>query len=99
MGSGGAVSGVESEFRLTYSTSLQPHNHLSACVRGDTDTSDPNQECTMWRPGGLESHVFARHSRASKGSRDIKSHEELPPQTQGVDSGSSLSLKEMETIL
>ncbi|XP_029978089.1 parathyroid hormone 3 receptor [Sphaeramia orbicularis] len=99
MGSGGAASGVETEFRLTYSTSLHPHNQLSGCVRGDTDTSDPNQECTMRRPGGLESQVFPRHSRTSKGSGDMKNHEELPPQTTEADSESSLSLKEMETIL
>lgn len=55
--------------------------------------SGPEQEMSVWKPGGEESGVFARHTRASKGNEDCKSHKAEDSEH------SSPSLKELETIL
>ncbi|XP_071777114.1 parathyroid hormone 3 receptor [Centroberyx gerrardi] len=104
MGSGGAAGGG-SGVRQPRLTSLHPLTSLPGYVPSDTETSGPQQELAMRRPGGAGSGtgVFARHSRANKGSHEgVRSHggSGSPTQTPGAeDPDSSLSLKELETIL
>ncbi|XP_028286487.1 parathyroid hormone 3 receptor isoform X2 [Parambassis ranga] len=84
---GGAVSGGGPGVRLPRHTSnLHPQTSLHGC-----GTSGPQQEMTVWKPGGEESGVFARHTRASKGNEDCHEAEN--------SENSSPSLKELETIL
>ncbi|XP_071318736.1 parathyroid hormone 3 receptor isoform X3 [Trachinotus anak] len=83
VGSGGAAGGG-SGVRLPRHTSLHPQNSLPGYVPGDTETSG----------------VFARHVRTSKGNHDAKVHGAPSTQPPGaLDPDSSLSLKELETIL
>ncbi|XP_062298681.1 parathyroid hormone 3 receptor [Scomber scombrus] len=98
MGSGGAAGGG-SGVRPPRHSSLHPQSSLPGYVPNDTEASCPQQELAVRRAGGTESGVFARHARASKGSHDSKSCGS-PAQTQRTeDPDSSLSLKELETIL
>ncbi|KAF0025409.1 hypothetical protein F2P81_022290 [Scophthalmus maximus] len=83
MGSGGGAVGG-SGVRPPRHTSLHPQTSLPGYVPGDTETSG----------------VFARHVRTSKGNHDWRSHGAPSTQTPGAeDADSSLSLKELETIL
>ncbi|KAM4525415.1 parathyroid hormone 3 receptor isoform 2-T2 [Odontesthes bonariensis] len=98
VGSGGAASAACScgsavrVPRYTFPTSLHPHSGLCVYAVGDTETSSPQQDLAVWKPGRAESGVFARHTSADKGKVDWKSHG-------AEDPDSSLSLKELETIL
>lgn len=99
VGSGGPAGGG-SGVRPARHGSLYPQTNLPGYVPGDTETSGTQQELTARRPGGKESGVFARHARASKGNNDSKSQGASPAQTPGAEEpDSSLSLKELETIL
>nr|XP_046233561.1 parathyroid hormone 3 receptor isoform X2 [Scatophagus argus] len=96
VGSGGGAGGG-SGARPPCHGSLHPQSSLPGYVPGDTETQ---QEMTVWRPEGMESGVFARHVRASKGNHDSKSQGASPAQIPGEENpDNSLSLKELETIL
>lgn len=97
VGSGGPMCGG-SGGRPACPGSLHAQTNLLGFVPGDRETSSPQQELTVRRPGGKESGVFARHLRASKGTHDSKSLGASSAQTSGGPD-SSLSLKELETIL
>ncbi|KAM7381714.1 hypothetical protein PAMA_012517 [Pampus argenteus] len=98
VGSGGAASGG-SGVRLPRHTSPHPQSTLPGYVPSYTETFSPQQELAKQRPGGTESGVFARHTRAIKGNQDSKIRGS-PTQIQRTDyPDSSLSLKELETIL
>lgn len=76
--------------------SLHTQTNLPRYMPGDTETCGPQQELT----GGNESGVFARHVRASKRNPDPRGQVTSPGQTSGAEeASSSLSLKELETIL
>lgn len=99
VGSGGAAGGG-SGVRPPRHGPLHPQTSLPGYVPGDTETSNPQQELAVRKPGGTESGVFARHARASKGSHDSKTHGASPAQTPGAEEpDSSLPLKDLETIL
>uniref|UniRef100_A0A3B5AE09 Parathyroid hormone/parathyroid hormone-related peptide receptor n=1 Tax=Stegastes partitus TaxID=144197 RepID=A0A3B5AE09_9TELE len=95
VGSGGAAaggSGVRAPRHAFPTSSPHPHSSLRGLAAGDVETSGPQQELALWKPGGAESGVFARHARASKGNDVYKSHG-------AEDPDNSLSVKELETIL
>lgn len=80
----GVATGGGSGVRPQRHASLHPQAGLPGYVPGDTETSG----------------VFARHVRTSKGNHDSKSQGAPSTQTPGgEDPDSSLSLKELETIL
>uniref|UniRef100_A0A665WMJ1 Parathyroid hormone 3 receptor n=1 Tax=Echeneis naucrates TaxID=173247 RepID=A0A665WMJ1_ECHNA len=83
VGSGGAAAG-SSGVRPPRLPSLHPQSSLPGYVLGDTETSG----------------VFSRHVRSSKGNHDSKANGAPSIQTPGEeDPDSSLSLKDLETIL
>ncbi|KAM6897000.1 parathyroid hormone 3 receptor [Xenentodon cancila] len=86
-GPAGSSFGDGPEVRAPCDTSLHPHSTYD-----DTETSSPQEDMNVWKPGRSESGVFARHSRTSKGKDDCTNNGEEDPD-------SSLSLKELETIL
>ncbi|XP_030610741.1 parathyroid hormone 3 receptor isoform X2 [Archocentrus centrarchus] len=95
VGSGGASGCGGSGVRLVRHVSgISPHhlNSLRVYISGDSETSGPQQELAVWKPEGAELGVFTRDAKPSKGDEDCKSHGEKDPI-------SSLSLKELETIL
>lgn len=98
VGSGGAAGGG-SGVRLPRHTSLHPQCSLPGYVPSDTETSGPKQELPARRPVGTESGVFARHARVIKGNHDSKSCGSPTQIHRTEDPDSSLSLKELETIL
>uniref|UniRef100_A0A8C4F5F5 Parathyroid hormone/parathyroid hormone-related peptide receptor n=1 Tax=Dicentrarchus labrax TaxID=13489 RepID=A0A8C4F5F5_DICLA len=99
VGSGGTAGGG-SGIRPARHSSLHPQTSLPGYVSGDTETSSPQQELAVRKPGGTESGVFARHARSGKGNHDRKGPGASPAQIPGSeDPDSSLSLKELETIL
>uniref|UniRef100_A0A7N8YI94 Parathyroid hormone/parathyroid hormone-related peptide receptor n=1 Tax=Mastacembelus armatus TaxID=205130 RepID=A0A7N8YI94_9TELE len=96
VGSGGAAGGG-SAVRPPRHNSLHPQTSLPGYMPHDTSHQ---QELSLWRSGRLESGVFARNTRASRGNHDSKNHEVSSTQSpDGEDPESSLSLKELETIL
>ncbi|XP_041818638.1 parathyroid hormone 3 receptor [Chelmon rostratus] len=97
VGSGGPAGGG-SGVRPPRHGSLHPQTSLPGYVPCDTQTSSPQQELAVWKAGGTECGVFARHARASRGINDSRSQGAFP-QTSGEDPDSYLSLKELETIL
>uniref|UniRef100_A0A671YUG4 Parathyroid hormone/parathyroid hormone-related peptide receptor n=1 Tax=Sparus aurata TaxID=8175 RepID=A0A671YUG4_SPAAU len=94
--SGGAAGGGLG-VRQPRHTSLHPQTSLPGYVPGDSET--PRQELAVRKSGGTESGVFARHARAGKGNHDSKGQGASAAQTPAEDPDSSLSLKELETIL
>ncbi|XP_019126453.2 parathyroid hormone 3 receptor isoform X2 [Larimichthys crocea] len=99
VGSGGAAVGGSGVRPPRHST-LHPQTSLPGYMPGDIESSGLQQEMAMRKPGGMESGVFARHARASKGFNDYKSQGTFAAQTPGAeDPDSPLSLKELETIL
>ncbi|TNN46762.1 Parathyroid hormone/parathyroid hormone-related peptide receptor [Liparis tanakae] len=80
--------------------SFHPHVSLPGYVPGDAETSGPNQEPGVGKPGMTESGVFARHARGSEGRDDPKGHAASSAQTAGADDrGGRSSVKELETAL
>lgn len=76
--------------------SLHTQTNLPRYMPSDTVTCSPQQEPT----GGDESGVLARHIGASKRNPDPRGQETSPGQYSGAEeASSSLSLKELETIL
>lgn len=98
---GGVVSsgGVGPGVRPRCHTSISPQSCLPGFVLSDSETPEPSTDLPVSRPGGTQSTVFARHVRNSKQSGDRKSQEGFPSQTHEDDEESSLSLKEIETML
>lgn len=97
---GGAAAG--SGVRPPRQTSLHPRTSLPGHAPSNTETSGSQQELGLWRARGAETGVFIRHLRTSEGNLEAKSHgmSESPAQTPGAeDPDSSLSLKELETML
>ncbi|TMS22432.1 Parathyroid hormone/parathyroid hormone-related peptide receptor [Larimichthys crocea] len=72
VGSGGAAGGGSGVRPPRHST-LHPQTSLPGYMPGDIESSGLQQEMAMRKPGGMESGVFARHARASKGFNDYKS--------------------------
>ncbi|KAM6964127.1 parathyroid hormone 3 receptor isoform 1-T1 [Tautogolabrus adspersus] len=94
------AAGVGSSIKMPRHGSLQPPNSLPGYVPGDTETHCPKQEMVVRKPGGTESGVIARHTRASKGNDESKSHGASSAHTPGAENPESCSsLKELETIL
>ncbi|XP_026207973.1 parathyroid hormone 3 receptor isoform X2 [Anabas testudineus] len=80
--------------------SLHVQSSLPGYVPNEMKTYDPQEEVSLHRSGGSESRVIARHTRASNRNHDTKTHGESSTQIPGgEDSDSSLSLKELDTIL
>ncbi|XP_038591914.1 parathyroid hormone 3 receptor isoform X3 [Micropterus salmoides] len=83
-GSGGTAGGGSGVRPARHGT-LHPQTSLPRYVSGDTEMSGPG--------------VFARHARANKENNNSKSQKASPAQPPAEDPDSSLSLKELETIL
>ncbi len=99
VGSGGAAGGG-SGVRPPRHGTLHTQASLPGYMPADTGTSSAQQERAVRKPGGTESGVFARHARTSWGYQDPKNQGASPAQiTREEDQDSSLSLKELETIL
>lgn len=94
VGSGGASGCAGSGVRLArHISATSPHhlNSLRVYISGDGETLGPQQGLAVWKPEGTEAGVFTRDAKP-KGDEDCKRHGEKDPI-------SSLSLKELETIL
>lgn len=95
-GAGAGGSGI----KLPRHSSSHPPNSLPGCTPSDTETINHKQEALVWKPGGTESGVVARHTRASKGNDEYKSHVVFLAHTRGAEEPeSSSSVKELETNL
>ncbi|XP_045925025.1 parathyroid hormone 3 receptor isoform X4 [Micropterus dolomieu] len=81
----GGTAGGGSGVRQARHGTLHPQTSLPRYVSGDTEMSGPG--------------VFARHARANKENNNSKSQKASPAQPPAEDPDSSLSLKELETIL
>ncbi|KAK5607141.1 Parathyroid hormone/parathyroid hormone- peptide receptor [Crenichthys baileyi] len=92
--SGGAAggSGVRPPRHSAPSSLLHNHSSLCVFVPSTAETSGPQQDLAVWKPGRAESEVFARHTRANKGNDNCSSNGAEEPDC-------PLSVKELETIL
>ncbi|XP_065806134.1 parathyroid hormone 3 receptor isoform X2 [Labrus bergylta] len=95
-----SAAGVGPGIKMQRHGSLQPPNSLPGYLLGDTETHGPKQDMVVRKPGGTESGVIARHTKASKGNDESKSHGASSAHTPGAKKPESCSsLKELETIL
>nr|XP_020494950.1 parathyroid hormone/parathyroid hormone-related peptide receptor-like [Labrus bergylta] len=95
-----SAAGVGPGIKMQRHGSLQPPNSLPGYLLGDTETHGPKQDMVVRKPGGTESGVIARHTKASKGNDESKSHGASSAHTPGAKNPESCSsLKELETIL
>ncbi|XP_074519417.1 parathyroid hormone 3 receptor isoform X2 [Halichoeres trimaculatus] len=93
---GGGGSGIKPP---RHGSSHSPHS-LPGCMPSSPETLNHKQEPVVWKPGGTESGVIARHARASKGDDGYKSHVVFLAHARAAEeSESSSSVKELETNL
>ncbi|KAM3592032.1 uncharacterized protein V6R79_011857 [Siganus canaliculatus] len=96
VGSGGAAS-AGSGVKLPRYGSLHPPTSLPGLVPGDTEAAGPRHQLAVRRPVVTESGVLARHV---KKDHDFVGQGAAPAQTPTTeDTDSSLSVKELETML